>query len=97
MKSSTERSNAERIGAETTILVDPPRTGLSKSAMQGIAHAAAGRVVYVSCDPATFARDTRILLDAGYRLDEVIGMDLFPNTAHVETVAGFAKDGTRQR
>jgi 23S rRNA (uracil1939-C5)-methyltransferase len=91
MKSSSGRSDATRIGVDTTVIVDPPRTGLSKAAMQGIAEAKAGRVVYVSCDPATFARDTRILLDAGYLLESVVGIDLFPNTAHVEAVARFVK------
>jgi 23S rRNA (uracil1939-C5)-methyltransferase len=47
--------------------------------------------VYVSCDVATFARDTRTLLDAGYELAELAGVDLFPNTAHVETVALFTR------
>jgi tRNA/tmRNA/rRNA uracil-C5-methylase (TrmA/RlmC/RlmD family) len=71
----------------TTLIVDPPRTGMSKQAMAGIVAQAADRIVYVSCDVATLARDLRKLLDAGSRLDEVRGFDLFPNTAHVEAVA----------
>jgi 23S rRNA (uracil1939-C5)-methyltransferase len=80
---------------DSTFLVDPPRTGLSKEAMAGIVRARPSRVVYVSCDVATFARDTRTLLDAGYELDELTGIDLFPNTAHVETVAAFTRTPAR--
>ncbi len=75
----------------TTFIVDPPRTGMSKEALAGIIRSAPERLVYVSCDVATFARDTRTLLDAGYELDQVIGMDLFPNTAHVEAIARFVR------
>jgi 23S rRNA (uracil1939-C5)-methyltransferase len=74
-----------------TILVDPPRTGMSKSAMEAIAKHGARRIVYVSCDPATMARDARRLLDAGYRLLSLEGFDLFPNTPHVETVGVFER------
>jgi tRNA/tmRNA/rRNA uracil-C5-methylase (TrmA/RlmC/RlmD family) len=70
-----------------TILVDPPRTGMSKEAAQMVLAAAAARVVYVSCDVATLARDVRRFADAGYRLARLEGFDLFPNTAHVECVA----------
>ena len=73
-----------------SIVVDPPRTGLSKEAMAGIVTMRAGRVVYVSCDIATLARDARVMLDAGYRIMSMRGFDLFPNTAHVETVIAFA-------
>jgi 23S rRNA (uracil1939-C5)-methyltransferase len=72
-----------------TIVVDPPRTGISKAAMEAIAKHGARRIVYVSCDPATLARDARRLLDAGYRLLSLEGFDLFPNTPHVETVGVF--------
>jgi 23S rRNA (uracil1939-C5)-methyltransferase len=72
-----------------TVILDPPRTGLSKEAVSGLLKMRPSRVVYVSCDVATFARDTRLLLDGGYQLGQVTGLDLFPNTAHVETVALF--------
>ena len=72
-----------------TLIVDPPRTGLSKDAVSGLVRMRPARIIYVSCDVATFARDTRTFLDAGYSLDGLTGFDLFPNTAHVETVALF--------
>jgi 23S rRNA (uracil1939-C5)-methyltransferase len=77
--------------ADATVIVDPPRTGLSKEAAADIIRLSPPRIVYVSCDVATFARDTRVLGDAGYRLDSLTGIDLFPNTAHVETIASFSR------
>ena len=72
-----------------TIIVDPPRTGISREAMESIARRGAEHVIYVSCDPPTMARDARRLLDAGYRMAALNGFDLFPNTPHVETVGVF--------
>ncbi len=77
--------------AGATLLVDPPRTGLSKEAGAAIAASGSPRIVYVSCDVATLARDARRLVEAGYKLDHVEAFDLFPNTAHVETVAVLSK------
>jgi tRNA/tmRNA/rRNA uracil-C5-methylase (TrmA/RlmC/RlmD family) len=73
-----------------TFIVDPPRTGMTRDAVAGIVDKRPAHVVYVSCDVATLARDTRTLLDAGYELAGLTGFDLFPNTAHVETVAVFS-------
>jgi tRNA/tmRNA/rRNA uracil-C5-methylase (TrmA/RlmC/RlmD family) len=72
-----------------TVIVDPPRTGMSKEAGEGIVEGALRRVVYVSCDVATLARDARRLADAGYALSKVDAFDMFPNTPHIETVAVF--------
>jgi 23S rRNA (uracil1939-C5)-methyltransferase len=74
-----------------TCLVDPPRTGLSESARAGVVRLRARRVVYVSCDVATLARDARALVDGGYALAGITAFDLFPSTAHVETVAVFER------
>jgi 23S rRNA (uracil1939-C5)-methyltransferase len=71
------------------VIVDPPRTGMSREAMQGTLRLEPKRVIYVSCDVATLARDTRRLLDTGYAVASVHAFDLFPNTPHVETVAVF--------
>ena len=74
------------------VVVDPPRTGMTKEALAGAIALHAARVVYVSCDVATLARDARLLADSGYRLQALEAFDLFPNTAHVETVAVFDRD-----
>ena len=74
-----------------TVIVDPPRTGMSKEATAGVIGMGAPRLVYISCDIATLARDARHLIDAGYRIENIRGFDLFPNTAHVETVIAFAR------
>lgn len=73
------------------VVVDPPRTGLSAVAQAGVAAWRAPRLVYVSCDPPTLARDTAKLIAAGYRLASLEAFDLFPNTAHVEAVAVFVR------
>jgi 23S rRNA (uracil1939-C5)-methyltransferase len=82
-----------RLGDADACIVDPPRTGLSPAARDGVLRLAARRVIYVSCDVATLARDARALVDAGYALTEVTGVDLFPTTAHIETVAVFERGG----
>jgi len=74
-----------------TMIVDPPRTGMTREALAGAVALKPARIIYVSCDVATFARDTRTLIDAGYELNELTGVDLFPNTAHVESVAVFGR------
>ncbi len=79
-------------GPPATVIVDPPRTGLSKEALaRRRSSSARPRLVYVSCDVATLARDARVLVDAGYRIASARAFDLFPNTAHVETVIAFAR------
>jgi 23S rRNA (uracil1939-C5)-methyltransferase len=75
--------------AEGTLIVDPPRTGVSRDALLGALRLRPRRLVYVSCDPATLARDARAVIDDGYALTSLTGVDLFPNTAHVEAVAVF--------
>jgi 23S rRNA (uracil1939-C5)-methyltransferase len=82
---------ASRGPAAETILVDPPRTGISKEAVEALASRGARRIVYVSCDAPTMARDARRLVDAGYRIGSLRGFDLFPNTPHVETVGVFLR------
>jgi 23S rRNA (uracil1939-C5)-methyltransferase len=74
-----------------TVIVDPPRTGLSKDALAGVVAVKSRSLVYVSCDVATLARDTRVLLDAGYQMRPPRAFDMFPNTAHIETVISFVR------
>jgi len=80
-----------RPGRFASVIVDPPRTGMSKEALTGAIAIRAPRLTYVSCDIATLARDARVLLDAGYRIDSVRAFDMFPNTAHIETVIAFVR------
>ena len=68
------------------MIVDPPRTGLTPVVTTALVGARVPRVVYVSCDPATLARDARLFVDGGYTVSDVRAFDLFPRTAHVETV-----------
>jgi 23S rRNA (uracil1939-C5)-methyltransferase len=90
---SVEDYLARRPGRVETIVVDPPRTGLSREAMSVVVRAGASRIVYVSCDPATMARDARRLVDGGYELTSLTAFDLFPNTPHVEALGVFARRG----
>lgn len=68
------------------IVVDPPRKGCEESVLDTMVKMQPERIVYVSCDSATLARDLRILCDKGYRIDRCVGCDMFPQTVHVETV-----------
>ena len=71
---------------EQCVVVDPPRTGMSREALEGVIALGSQRVIYVSCDVATLARDARRLVDAGYGIARIDAFDLFPNTPHVETI-----------
>ena len=73
------------------IVVDPPRKGCDEMCLQTMLKMAPDRIVYVSCDSATLARDLRILCDGGYELKRVRPVDMFPQTVHVETVCLLAK------
>jgi 23S rRNA (uracil1939-C5)-methyltransferase len=73
-----------------TILVDPPRTGMSKEALAGVLALKPARIVYVSCDVATLARDVRTAGGRGYRLASIEAFDMFPHTAPVESLAVLA-------
>jgi tRNA/tmRNA/rRNA uracil-C5-methylase (TrmA/RlmC/RlmD family) len=75
-----------------TAIVDPPRTGLSRTSVDALLRSGVARLVYVSCDVATLARDLRLLLDGGFELRDVSGFDLFPNTAHIETVVVLERE-----
>ena len=68
------------------VLMDPPRTGLSKEALAGLLRLRPHRLVYLSCDPPTLARDLRAMREAGYCMMRVQGFDMFPQTMHIETL-----------
>lgn len=74
-----------------TIVLDPPRGGIVPKALTRIIELAAPSIVYVSCNPATQARDTQTLMEAGYQLRHFSLVDQFPHTAHIESIALFEK------
>ncbi len=73
------------------IVVDPPRAGLEKRAIDGLLAQEAAWLGYVSCDPATLARDAKRLSQGGYRLDKITPFDLFPQTYHIESISIWKK------
>ncbi|MHB1629411.1 MAG: 23S rRNA (uracil(1939)-C(5))-methyltransferase RlmD [Bacilli bacterium] len=77
------------------VLLDPPRSGCEADVLLALAAAQVARVVYVSCNPATLARDLRLLADHGYVLGEVAPVDMFPQTAHVEVISSMFLDKSR--
>jgi len=78
--------HAAELGRADFILLDPPRAGAEPDTVRAIINLKPRHISYVSCDPATLARDLRLLLDAGYYLHSLRAFDLFPQTHHVETV-----------
>ena len=72
-------------------LVDPPRAGLSRLALDGILRLQPSLLVYISCDPATLARDAKRLVSAGYSLKKITPFDLFPQTYHIESITFWEK------
>ena len=78
------------------ITVDPPRKGLAADVVESIAEMQPGRVVYVSCDSATMARDVKRLADLGYTAQRACAVDMFPRADHVETVCLLSKLNTKQ-
>lgn len=73
------------------IIVDPPRKGLSESFIEASAKMNPEKIVYISCDPATFARDLKLYADLGYQPDYVQPIDMFPQTSHIECVTVLKK------
>ncbi|MDR2751933.1 MAG: 23S rRNA (uracil(1939)-C(5))-methyltransferase RlmD [Clostridiales bacterium] len=76
------------------VVVDPPRKGCDPATIAAILAMAPKKIVYVSCDPGTLARDLKILINGGYSLDRIQPLDMFPMTSHVETVTRLTKTET---
>lgn len=74
------------------VILDPPRAGCRKELLEAVVNIAPERIVYVSCDPATMARDIKILCEKGYAFKEATPVDMFPNTDSVETVCMLSKN-----
>jgi 23S rRNA (uracil1939-C5)-methyltransferase len=84
---------AAALAGASLVVLDPPRTGMSPEAVAGLLTLAPRRITYVSCDPATQARDLKALVAGGYRLERVVALDMFPQTHHVEAVAHLVRTG----
>ena len=105
LKTNLAGGNAEAVAADTLaflgrkrggmrpdlVVVDPPRTGLGAEPIARLAEVAPPAIVYVSCDPATLARDLKALGTSGYAIESVILADLFPQTFHIESVVRLAR------
>ena len=84
-------------GTADVIVVDPPRKGCDETLLDTIARMAPARVVYVSCDPATLARDLKYLCGRGYQVEKVQPVDMFGHTVHVETVVLMSRVSNEPR
>lgn len=90
-KAEEEIAGLDIAGANTIAVLDPPRAGCKPELLETIAKAEVQHIIYVSCDPATLARDVKALAEMGYQLVEATPVDMFPQTGHVETVALIQK------
>ena len=79
------------LGPADACLVDPPRAGLAVPVIDALCEARPERIIYVSCDPATLARDLKMLCHSCYTMEHVTPVDLFPQTPHVETVVHLSR------
>jgi tRNA/tmRNA/rRNA uracil-C5-methylase (TrmA/RlmC/RlmD family) len=87
----TDWFRSASIGPVDFVLLDPPRAGAESAVIEGILNLQPRAISYVSCDPATLARDLRKLIGGGYVIESIAGFDLFPQTHHVETVVRLAR------
>lgn len=72
------------------VVLDPPRAGMHPHALSSLLKLKPGRIIYVSCDPATLARDAKLITEAGFRLVDAQPIEMFPQTYHIETVVVFS-------
>ena len=76
------------------IILDPPRKGSDEATLRAVASAVPKRIVYVSCNPSTLARDAKLLSELGYTPQKCVGVDMFPHTSHVECITLLQKHNT---
>ena len=81
----------DSVGLADVVVVDPPRKGCDQVLLDTLVHMAPERIVYVSCDPATLARDVKILQEKGYEAKKVAVVDQFCHSGHVETIIGLRR------
>lgn len=86
-----EKEFAGRNGAADVVVLDPPRAGCEREVLDLVAGIGPSKIVYVSCDPGTLARDARLLVDGGFDLATVRPVDMFPQTKHIECVSLFVR------
>jgi len=90
MKFESIQSELRAFGLPDVIVTDPPRSGMHPKAVQTMLNFAPKKIVYVSCNPASLARDSKLICESGkYRLVKVQAVDMFPHTNHIESVALF--------
>ncbi|MBM4419781.1 MAG: class I SAM-dependent RNA methyltransferase, partial [Chloroflexi bacterium] len=87
LQGKAEEVIREAGGGFDVAIVDPARVGCAKSVVDALLESRASRLVYVSCDPATLARDLLLLVDGGFALRDIQPLDMFPQTHHIECVA----------
>ncbi len=86
------RDNPGVFQDQQVVILDPPRAGMHPKALKHLINFFPPKLVFISCNPATFARDARALVDAGYGLNKVIPVDMFPHTMHIELVAQLSRN-----
>ncbi len=90
---SVEFADLTRVDRADVVILDPPRAGCDRRLLEAAVRAKPVRIVYVSCDPATLARDVKWLGENGYAFVEATPVDMFPHTVHVETVVLMSRKG----
>ena len=85
------REYPDFVGKIKTVILDPPRAGIAPKTLQKVIALDAENIVYISCNPSTQARDTDLLIQAGYGLEKLSLVDQFPHTGHIESIAKYKK------
>jgi 23S rRNA (uracil1939-C5)-methyltransferase len=95
LQAKVEEALPKLDGPLDAVVIDPPRAGCKPEVLHALLERRPQRIFYVSCEPSTLARDLRVLVDGGYRLEEVQPVDLFPQTYHIETCTTLIWEGAR--